>query len=114
MREILFRGKRTDTGEWVEGFYIPLKDGGNPIEHYIYGKAKVIPETVGQYVGKDKNGNRIFEGDIVEEKCGAFTHRYTVIYDRGLYFPFADDLCCDEVVVLGNIHDNPELLEGNK
>lgn len=74
MRKILFRGKRLDTGEWIEGWYYKKPNtqssDGEPVKHYIsdlppFG-AEVKPETVGEYSGlTDKNGKPIFEGDIV-------------------------------------------------
>lgn len=141
MREILFRGKRKDNGEWVEGYYSNL--GGNrPCilkEHILNGKMArileyeniiVLPSTVGQYTGlTDKNGRRIFEGDIVickKEICGNFIDSCVEIgfvemkhgafglhRKQGYYRPFKDWLEDYEYEVIGNIHDNPELLEGH-
>ena len=122
MREILFRGKRIDNGEWVEGFYNHLPCGRfGADEHMIQtvlenGKIGMLhdiyPYTVGQYTGlKDKNGKRIFEGDIlsiwneshdvVVFEDGAFDLENTSIPIR-----FAN-----KFEVIGNITDNPELLE---
>ena len=137
MREILFRGKRTDNGEWIEG-YLNQHRGGvifdcccNAIsanDYYIndwvakldtdlYGCVyKVIPETVGQFTGlTDKNGVKIFEGDIIrfEDDIGY------VIYNGDTASFLVDSpnryISMDyssEFEVIGNIHDNPGLLEG--
>lgn len=135
-REILFRGKCVDSGQWIEGPYIQSYASG-----YIYLDDKhpkmvlVFRETVGQYTGlKDKNGTQIFEGDIVELKkahqkipvVGVVEYgRYTDVdsldnYDYlGWYIkvrghcvsilqPPVDGI---EMEAIGNIHDNPELLE---
>ena len=132
MREILFRGKRTDNGEWIEGAYSPfnLNFFGEREEkpHIIIISddknidglwCEVIPETVGQYTGLTDNYNeRIFEGDIVETYDGIYAiiwdNRKAVFYLRnpiakistGFYQYFSTDL-----EVIGNIHDNPELLQ---
>jgi hypothetical protein len=117
MREILFRGK-TNNGEWEYG--VPVFSGLNNelafIKQMHSYNHQVIPETVGQYTGlNDKNGTKIFEGDIV-----AFgEYQYTVEWkeDR-LGYGYAETadrmLECDgrHCEVIGNIHDNPELLKG--
>jgi hypothetical protein len=121
MREILFRGKLADNGYWIFGslftrinerYIIPL-----PI---VTSKCLVDPATVGQFTGlTDKNGKKIFEGDIIENIDG----RAIVFFDKtpcGFYMRFLDayddtplDMgeMWDETEVIGNIHDNPELLE---
>lgn len=140
MREILFRGKRLDNGEWVEGWYQPpVSWGGNswgtaiafhhPTEGWLE-DTEVDPATVCQYTGlTDKNGKKIFEGDIVDASetgwalCGPAGRFSPVIpvkwaCDICGFDPFADyDRDCgvytygNKVEVIGNIHDNPELLE---
>ena len=69
MREILFRGKRIDNGEWTQGAYFPKNDNYPATIYTDDGLgASVDPATVGQYTGlTDKNGKKIFEGDIVVE-----------------------------------------------
>lgn len=135
-REILFHGKRKDNGEWVEGYYVSqsnyscvhrknihfiLKDecrdiGLGGLEYY-----EVDPETVGQHTGQtDKNGTKIFEWDIV--KCTGDTgieNIFIIMWDsrRAMFYldspTFKTDFyyySADEFEVIGNIHDNPELL----
>lgn len=128
-REIKFRGKRLDNGEWVQGYF--LVAAGMPFISAFGERSPilVIPETVGQYTGlKDKNSKEIYEGDVmvcrqyiggnfidyciergfVEMLHGAFgLHR-----KQGYYRPFKDWLEAYEYEIIGNIHDNPELMEG--
>jgi uncharacterized phage protein (TIGR01671 family) len=123
MREILFRGKLLSTNEWTEGNLAVSKTGvaiitpdDTPIGKY----GQVDPETVGQFTGLlDENGDKIFEGDIVYVYRGireSFRYRVAVEYLEGGFNPFAnpnwDSLPNpSEVKIIGNIHDNPELLE---
>ena len=145
MREILFRGKRTDNGEWVEGDLLHYESGEMAIckgfSNYGYeateiiGRYKVIPETVGQYTGlTDKNGVRIFEGDIVRatieraERCQSPRIENGVIgYDcigmiglilykdkngENVWSDFFNELSLSGLIedyyfeVIGNIYDN--------
>ena len=133
MREILFRGKRADTGDWVKGFYgqkpNPFSEDGKPIRHCIvdlppFGYC-VDPETVGQFTGRrDKNGKRVFEGDILDLLYGKYrgvvlwsNHDQCYIIsqngDKNLHLDdFGNYGKSEYYEVIGNIHDNPELLEG--
>lgn len=136
-REILFRGKRVDNGEWVygKGLQQCKNELGNEIvaiftdvvksEKYIKKEGRytlyyvpVKAETLGQYTGfKDKNGKNIFEGDIVE-----FTNldlpNMVIRFDNGSFMLCEDEYSTYEelrmnyvVEVIGNIHDNPELIK---
>ena len=133
MREILFRGKRLDNGAWETGSLVIVRMDCHDAQYYIADKmtgyhTPVDPSTVGQYTGlKDKNGERIFEGDIVDGHChSAWPHRLQrcdIAYGRdgfearnhidGVdsdYYTYRV-LFSKDVVIIGNIHDNPELLE---
>lgn len=151
MREVLYRGKRVDNGEWVYGYYYKIpappvcfKEDKKVVQdkHFIilehpnyvpdWGmprkmvQVEVDPETVGQFTSTpDKNGKKIFEGDI----CGCFcnTQVFIVEYCKDRCGYFFDDCIksggCDPapeclgnlrdtIEVIGNIYDNPDLLEG--
>ena len=132
MRENLFHGKRKDNGEWVEGCLLGsdvIVPKGQPfcICHDILDSAlkayEVIPETVGQYIGrKDKNGTKIFEGDVVKNRVrlisGCQIRSLQVVYDSTaarfvLKDEYGDFKNIPEVCeVIGNIYDNPELIGG--
>lgn len=127
MREILFRGKRTDNGEWVYGTPILYPDGNVVMCRSFKRNHNVSSKTVGQYTGMtDKNGRKIFEGDIVEGNSEYFTYTHPygkVVYDGGQYLISFDDVLEDieclgawanDVEIIGNIYDNPELLEVKK
>lgn len=109
MREILFRGKRVDNDEWVVGDLIHrqiwkrsltvIRVSDDGFEHYE--EYEVIPETVGQFIGlTDKNGNKIFESDIV----------YNGVFKAQIEFS-NDTFFADECEIIGNIYDNKELLK---
>ena len=117
MREIKFRGKRVDNGEWVYGGIIFI-DGCKPHIFCNYGSIEVDPATVGQYTGlKDNNGREIWEGDIVEWENLMQTKIRSVIAYQERMFCFVDahnnpqEIWCYSFTKIGNIHDNPELLK---
>lgn len=144
MREILFRGKRTDNGEWIYGYPLidtaecSLKAKGECAcphdgswaeiaywsdERHEYVFQEVVPETVSQYTGlTDKNGQKIFEGDIICVTNAMGKNNYPVVCQKGAFWLY-DELLIDNegldflasyipsyIEVVGNIHDNPELL----
>lgn len=149
MREILFRGKRLNNGEWCYGSYLFLhispvdwtgaKRGKPEDVHYIVNDQDinyaVYPSTIGQYTGlTDKNGKRIWEGDIlhiakIADGLGGYyqpplDYPVNVVVKWDLcawmwetlcqdkrYIAFPDAWCHYECEVIGNVHDNPELLE---
>ena len=130
-REILFKAKRIDNNKWVQGYLFMHWD-----KSYIAWGAvnsrplitEVIPETVGQYTGiNDKHDNKIFEGDILQYKVyhrnGSHDNRKEVIINKGCVSPremtekdtrdnsVAYSISRSTFEVIGNVHENKELLK---
>lgn len=128
MREILFRGKGDpdlNEGGWYYGYLRQDKDGDYQICGDCWART-VIPETIGQCTElKDKNGTKIFEGDIVDFSARSDGDGYGVVkYDANetefgieydnIYEGLGRHYYPDDIEVIGNIYDNPELLKGEK
>lgn len=120
MREIIFRGK-TEAGNWVEGTGIAIGEQGVRIHYSDHVNVLVIPETVGQYTGfADKNGKKIFEGDIVSiynSKAFLFAVEWNNQYVLKCTSNGVSDNILnviespEDVEVVGNIYDNSELIK---
>lgn len=122
-REILFRGKRLDNGEWVEGYLWSRHTIGHTSPCGNTDEIVIAPTTVGQYTGlTDKNGKKIFKGDVLRLSTGGlcvvkYGNRYrkygfVVGYVNGAWDDVDNINGHDPVEVIGNIHDNPELMGG--
>ena len=125
MREILFRGKRLDNGEWVSGWLKPFLNAGYIgksarmcIQDGMYSTNihEVDPDTVGQYIGlTDSNDTKIFEGDIVrcwggESFGGYYEYTKTILIEAINAYDILVLLDNSEnILVIGNIYDNPDL-----
>jgi uncharacterized phage protein (TIGR01671 family) len=133
MREILFRGK-TAGGKWVHGSLVHRTQFyGDPCDDYLilvdgefhcdyYDADEVITETIGQFTGLfDKNGKKIFEGDIIKNEYEVGKNQYfRITYNEDSMrwsvmnkYRMQGHLChvLGSMEVIGNIYDNPELLE---
>lgn len=129
MRDILFRGKRTDNGEWIYGdlvhanhrltgarifeIWTPMPDGETDPNELEYGK--VDPATIGQFTGLyDKSGKPIFEGDVLSTGTGK---PHEVMFADGTFLMEGTTIPFEWAVklyVIGNIHDKPKLLEAKE
>ena len=135
MREILFRGKRTDNGTWAYGYLFCIWERTYlcwGTTNDVPNMKEVIPETVGQFTGlTDRNGKRIFEGDICKFKRFNDVHIGKVVFNVttasfimwyqpivGAYGEKATQKMllsvCDDIEIIGNIHDNPKILKGGE
>ena len=137
MREILFRGKRVDNGEWIYGYYIKathhwhnhgihedwiatdtVQNGG---WCNVRGKYAVIPDTIGQFTGiTDENSNKVFDGDILKNEYEKNKYQYFKVYYCNITHSWLVENkygmlgklynVIGDIEIIGNIHDNPELL----
>ena len=117
-REILFRAKRVFDNKFEYG-YLLWHYLGSGVNYFINNNV-VINETVGQYTGMtDKNGTKIFEGDIIMERYKGHERTYSIVWDNDYFSLRAeseytsyqlDELLLSYCEVIGNIHDNKELL----
>lgn len=126
MRAIKFRGKRIDNGEWIYGDlqigdddHIPMIGTVGPGRWVEY--IQVDENTIGQFTElKDKNGNEIYEDDILLDESGAYAVVYysmgsfCVDFGEGFDLQYFTDSIHEICYVAGNIHDNPELLKGGE
>lgn len=125
-RQIKFRGKRTDTGEWIYGDLLTSNGTECEISDWndvVYSRYDIDPETVGQFTGLlDKNGKEIYNGDIVEcctDVCKVvYSDHYAgfALDKQGwafLHF-FGESFSNEDCIVIDSVHDNPGLLKGGK
>lgn len=138
-REILFKAKRKDNGEWVEGQYVyitnPLTEDGKPIKHLICNGTNIFndlidPDTLCQYTGlTDKDGKKIWENDIIsinaysyyepeDDYFGVVTYcEKDACWSLNNNEKYGEIICecfgsyTTEIINHGNIFDNPDLLE---
>lgn len=123
MRKIIFRGKRTDAGEWIYGDLLTSNGTECEISDWndaVYSRYDVDPDTVGQFTGLlDKNGKEVYDGDIIKDELGLIGQ---ICWDEGylqwftLYGSGEPDFCASwhPCEVVGNNFDNPELMEGGE
>lgn len=122
MREILFRGKRIDNRTWLYGDLRQYREGVCGICDRALGHTRRVDlTTIGQFTGlTDKNGKKIFEGDIIFDQRPSIQKTYIVIWFGSSFCRRTKDghylspliLNCNEFEIIGNIHDSPELTEG--